>query len=118
MSLSQTLLAIILLNCIIAWILFIFFGQKTVRRLRKNPETQDYLGAVFFSGQDILNVAQALSLPKKIAKKFDSNGTSLSANSELVRKHTSRFEQIFAKIFYWHFVISFSSMVIASFVFS
>ena len=117
MDFSTAVFGITLLNCIIAWILFIFFGQKTVRRLRKNPATKDHLGAVFFSGQDILNVAQALSLPKKIAKKFDSNG-GLAANSELVRKHTSKFEQIFAVFFYWHFMLTAVTLIIASFVFS
>ena len=38
-------------------ILFVVFGQVTVRRLRKNPLTKEGLGIEFASGWDILNVA-------------------------------------------------------------
>ena len=69
MSLASKLLAIPLLLCIFACIFFVLFGQITVRKLRKNEKTKDALGLEFTSGWDILNVAQALSLPKKLKKK-------------------------------------------------
>jgi len=44
-------------------ILYVVFGQVTVRKLIKNPETKHELGVEFVSGWDIVNVAQALSIP-------------------------------------------------------
>jgi len=58
-SLIATLSAIPAAAGFVAWILFIIFGQVTVRKLRKNPETKHELGIEFASGWDIFNVASA-----------------------------------------------------------
>ena len=57
------ILGLILLFLLLAGILFIAFGQITVRKLRNNPETRNALGFDYVSGRDIINVALALSWP-------------------------------------------------------
>lgn len=47
------------------------FGQMTVRKLRKNPKTKDILGLEVISGWDIINVAQAFSLPRRWLLKIE-----------------------------------------------
>ncbi len=70
MTLVQAILSVILAVVFISAVLFVIFGQVTVRKLRKNPETKYELGIEFTSGWDILNVAQALSLPAVLEKKI------------------------------------------------
>jgi len=68
-------------------ILYIAFGQITVKKLRKNPETRDSLGVQFASGWDILNIAQALALPKFITKKLGKSPISfLYVSTDLLEK--------------------------------
>jgi len=63
-------------------VFFILFGQITVRKLRKNPDTKERLGIEFISGWDIINVAQALSIPRAWRRKLKSSPLSaLYANS-------------------------------------
>ncbi|MBN8430380.1 hypothetical protein JF535_05875 [Microbulbifer salipaludis] len=92
--------------------LYVVFGQVTVRKLRKNPETRSDLGLEFASGWDILNVAQALATPSKIHKVLESGQLSfLHANSDLIKKHTNFFDKIIAIIFFWSFMGSAMSML-------
>ncbi len=89
----------------------VVFGQATVRKLRKNPATKDALGIEFVSGWDIINVAQALALPKKygqwLNKGFLGKGVLglLHANAEVLYEHTNRFDRIMAGIFFVPWVI-------------
>ena len=107
MSLFPTLLAIGSAAILVALVFYVLFGQITVRKLRKNPETKDELGVEFISGWDILNVAQALSLPSFLTRKFqDSPLSALHANSDLLKKHTNRFDKILGTIFYVLFMSS------------
>ena len=50
----------------IAVILFIIFGQVTVKKLSKNSATQNKQGLEFVSGRDIINVALTLAMPEFI----------------------------------------------------
>ena len=101
MSFFQVLLAIDFCILLIAMILFVIFGQITVRKLRKNPETKNALGIEFISGWDILNVANALALPIKYARwRKKAPLGMLHADADLLYKHTSRFDRILAKVFY------------------
>ncbi len=50
MTLVQTILSVILATTFIACILFVIFGQVTVRKLRKNPEKKQALGIEFVGG--------------------------------------------------------------------
>jgi hypothetical protein len=107
MSLFPTLLGIGSAAILVALIFYVLFGQITVRKLRKNPETKDELGVEFISGWDILNVAQALSLPSFLTRKFkDSPLSALHANSDLLKKHTNKFDKILGTIFYVLFMSS------------
>lgn len=83
-------------------ILYVIFGQFTVRKLKKNPETKNELGTAFVSGWEILNVAQALSLPRPILIKIKNSRLSfLEANAELLYKNTTLIDRILARLFYW-----------------
>ncbi len=107
MSLFPTLLAIGSAAILVALIFYVLFGQITVRKLRKNPEIKDELGVEFISGWDILNVAQALSLPNSLTCKFkDSPLSALHANSDLLKKHTNKFDKILGTFFYVLFMSS------------
>jgi len=95
-------LGILLCGLLISMILFVLFGQITVKKLRKNPATKHELGMEFVSGWDILNVAQSLALPLKLVRKFRESPLSyLSSNPDLLIQHTSKFDRILASIFYW-----------------
>ena len=83
-------------------ILYVAFGQITVRKLRKNPETKNSLGIEFVSGWDIINVAQALAMPGFILRKLkNKKSMSLFANTEILIKHTNKFDRTLAFLFYW-----------------
>ncbi len=105
----STLLAIPAVVAFIAWILFVIFGQVTVRKLRKNPETRHELGIEFLSGWDIFNVAQALTIPKSVMQRIRDNpqgGSVLFANYELLYEHTTVFDRVLARVFYVLFALS------------
>lgn len=90
-----------------ALILFVVFGQVTVRKLRKNPKTKGALGIEFMSGWDIINVAQALSIPKSWRKKLEGSPlSSLYANSEVLIQNTTKLDRIIGGVFYWLFMVS------------
>jgi hypothetical protein len=106
MTLLSTLLAINSALTLFVLILFVIFGQITVRKLRKNPTTKDQLGVELASGWDILNVAKAIALPRFITDKFKASPLSaLHANTDELLKHTNQFDRILAHLFYWLFVI-------------
>ncbi|MCP4342508.1 MAG: hypothetical protein GY799_27415 [Desulfobulbaceae bacterium] len=91
----------------VAMILYVVFGQITVRKLRKKTETKDKLGVEFVSGSDILNIAQALALPKFITKKMNKSPISFfHADTELLIRHTSYVDRVLASILYWLLVSS------------
>ncbi len=116
MSLIATLSAIPAAAGFIAWILFVIFGQVTVRKLRKNPETRQVLGIEFLSGWDIFNVASALSLPKIIAQRLrrnsESMGLDFEADPDILYKHTTLFDRVLARVFYVLFAFSGFGLII------
>ena len=116
MSLLSTLLAIPAAVGFISCILFVIFGQVTVRKLRKNPETKQALGIEFLSGWDILNVAQALTLPKVVAQRIRRNSISMGlgfeADPDLLYKYTTVFDRVLARVFYILFALSGSGFAI------
>jgi hypothetical protein len=98
---------------VINLILFVFFGQKTVRKLRRNPDTKDALGQEFISGWDIINVMSALSLPRKLIRKFRETIVSpLNADADLLYRYTTRIDRILARVLYISMVTSASAMII------
>ncbi|WP_102797673.1 hypothetical protein [Bowmanella denitrificans] len=110
---NDQIFAFSMLGVFITCILFVLFGQITVRKLRKNPQTKDQLGVEFASGWDILNVAQALALPKSWSRKLESSPLSgLYAKSELLRKNTTLFDRILARIFWYSYVVSGTGLIL------
>lgn len=104
---ESSLFTVVLISTFIALILYLIFGQTTVRRLRKNPETKTALGTEFVSGWDIINVAQALAIPRSWAHKLQKSPLSaLYANVDLLYKYTSKFDRVLAFIFYWLLMFS------------
>ncbi|OMH36546.1 hypothetical protein [Motiliproteus sp. MSK22-1] len=102
-------LAALFLTCI----LFVAFGQITVRKLRKNQRTKDQLGLELASGWDILNVAQALALPKALTDRFkESYLSAMFANADLLREHTSVFDRALAALFFWLYTFTGISLML------
>ena len=100
MSLFSLLLAIGFCILLISLILFVIFGQVTVRKLRKNPETKEALGIEFVNGWDILNAANALALPKKLARSIKKAPFGmLHADPDVLYEHTTRFDRTLARAF-------------------
>jgi len=113
MSLFSQLLAYATFFMFLALILYVIFGQITVRKLRKNPETKNVLGVEFASGWDIINVAQALSIPRSWSRKLEgSQLSSLYAKSECLRKYTTRFDKILGAVLYGLFTASGLTMIV------
>ena len=82
-------------------VLFVLFGQVTVRRLRKNPATSRYLGFEFFPGWDIINAAVALSWSRRLKWRLDQGPLSdFHANTEVLYRHTSAGDRLLARVFY------------------
>ena len=106
----STLLAILFAIGLVACVLFVIFGQVTVRKLRKNPETKQALGIDFANGWDILNVAQALSLPAVLEKKLKNRA--FHANADLLYKHTTVFDRVLAQMFFWSWAFSGTGLII------
>ena len=107
MTTEDAVFAAILLIMLISALLYVLFGQVTVRKLRKNPETKRELGVELASGWDILNVAQALSLPKTVIRRMEKSPLYfLEADANALYKHTNVFDRILARVFYWMFMTS------------
>ena len=97
----------------IVGILYVLFGQLTVRKLRKNPETKDALGIEFASGWDILNVAKAFAMPKTITKKWKKSAQSaFYANIDILHKHTNKFDRVLGAVFYWIYAFTGVSVIL------
>ena len=112
-QLEFILFTMVMVTLFPAMILFVVFGQVTVRKLRKNSETKDKLGIEFTSGWDILNVAGALALPRWLNRKLrDSPLSSLYANADILDRNTNAFDRILATLFYMLFVFSGSTMIL------
>ena len=113
MTLFSKLLAFSAFLMLFAAILYVLFGQITVRKLRKKPNMKNEIGFEFVSGWDILNVAGALSTPKWLREKLSSSRLSgLSANYQLLYENTSKFDRILARVFWFFYVVSVSLMLI------
>ena len=83
-------------------VLYVIFGQLTVRRLRKKDELKDQLGVEFASGWDIINVAQAMALPKGWSEKLEESPISyLNANASLLRQYTTPLDKIIGALLFW-----------------
>ncbi|MCF6282303.1 MAG: hypothetical protein L3J28_08860 [Candidatus Polarisedimenticolaceae bacterium] len=101
-STESSLFALLMYGMFLTCVLYVIFGQLTVRKLRKNPETKDALGLEYASGWDIINVAQALAFPKSWNRIMGRSPLSfMHANSELILKNTNKLDRVLGFIFYW-----------------
>ena len=101
------LFLILLLLTIVTGVLFVAFGQITVRKLRKNPKTQEKLGFEVISGYDIVSAAQALALPMSIMNKLQNSAISgMFSNADILVKHTNRFDKILGTTFYCFLMVN------------
>lgn len=113
MTFFAKLLAIPAVLGFIACILYVLFGQITVRKLRKNPETKNALGIEHVSGWDIINVAQALAFPKILSQKLEHSKLSfMYANASVIHDHTTKFDRFLGALFYWSLMISGISLAV------
>lgn len=114
-TIEFVLFSVVLGSCFIAMILILIFGQVTVRKLKNNPETRDALGFEYMSGSNILNVVRALAMNGARAKNSNKNKMSfLYANEDILKKHTTKFDRILARILYyciWFFMIGMFCLV-------
>ena len=107
MDIEKTLFVIFLVGCLRSAVLYVVFGQVTVRKLRKNPNTKELLGMEFISGWDIINVAKAFSLPRSWMLKVEkSKFAFMYANSSTLFENTSIFDRVLGCIFYWTLTLS------------
>jgi len=113
MNMITILVGILIGLSVITGVLYVFFGQFTVRKLRKKPETKGSLGIEFASGWDILNVAEAFAMPKRATKKWKKSKLSaFFADVELLYKHTNKFDRVLGIVFYWVFTLTGSSAIL------
>lgn len=107
MDIEKALFIFALAGCIFSAILYVAFGQITVRKLRGNPKTKDKLGVEFASGWHILNVAQALAFPRSWSRKLEKSPlSSMHANSQVLIENTNKFDRFLGIVFYWLFMTS------------
>ena len=107
MSMFSQLLGFVAIFVFFACILYVLFGQLTVRKLRKNPNTKDLLGVEYVSGWDIINVAQAFAFPRSWTKKVENSKFSfIYANATVLYENTTKFDRILGCIFYWLLTLS------------
>jgi len=107
MSTTTIIVFFIITSSMVSGILYVAFGQITVRKLRKNPQTKDLLGVEYASGWDIINVAQGFAFPRAWAKKVENSKFSfMYANATALYENTTKFDQLLGFLFYWVLTIS------------
>ena len=107
MSDREMWVALLILASIASGVFYVAFGQITVRKLRKNPNTKDLLGVEYVSGWDIINVAQAFAFPRSWTKQVENSKFSfIYANATVLYENTTKFDRILGCIFYWLLTLS------------
>lgn len=110
---ESSLFTVVFITGFISLILYVIFGQVTVRKLRKNPNTKDTLGIEFASGWDILNVAKAFSMPKVVTKKWKKSlKSAFYADIDLLYKHINKLDRILGAVFYWIYAFTGFSLIL------
>lgn len=103
----QYYLGLLILSTILTGILFVLFGQISVRKLRKNPKTRDALGLEYVSGWNIINAAQALAFPISWSRKLEGSRLAfMYANSKLLHENTNRLDRFLGAVFYWLMMVT------------
>ncbi len=106
-TIESLLFALLMYALFITCILYVAFGQITVRKLRKKPKTKDALGVEFASGWDIINVAQSLALHRSWSRVLENSPlTFMEANATALFENTTKFDQVLGFVFYWLLMLS------------
>ena len=102
-----------------AWGAFMLaFGVFTVRRLRRHPDAGSRLGIALYPGWDIMCVAAALSLPRRMVRRRDSGPlAAFRAHSETMYRHTSALDQYLARACYWSHMLFCALILVACVVY-
>lgn len=92
----------------LAWVgLFVVFGLYTVRRLHRCPETRDRIGVEFVRGWTVVNVAMALSWPRRVVDYLDRHSHPVvHFHAATIRAHTTRADRVLARACYAAHVLS------------
>ena len=99
MTNTQIVFFIIMICLFISMKLFVFFGEYTVRKLRKLDDTKDDLGFDPVGGKDIYNVAVALTIPRKLNRKLRAAPLGdYFADADKIYPYTRLFDRIIARI--------------------
>lgn len=107
MTTIQYYVGLLILATILTGIMFVLFGQITVRKLRKNPKTRNALGLEYVSGWDVINAAQALAFPRSWSKKLERSPLSfIYANSLILIENTNRLDRFLGSLFYWMMIVT------------
>lgn len=110
--------AILTLCLVIVGVLYVAFGEVTVRRLRKIQEVKDVLGLDLVGGMDIVNVAMALSMPRSFNRKASASRLAfLFADADVLYKHTTRFDRVLARVFQWSLVATVAGLAFDAILF-
>jgi hypothetical protein len=119
LSMDTILFVIILLVMVADYILLVVLGQKTLRKLRKNPETKNALGIEFLlGGGDIVNVSFAFGIPRRLNRKARNNKLgALFADADLLEKHMTRFDILLSKLVFFLGVAWVSPLLFLVFLF-
>ena len=98
---------ILMCSGLVTGILYVVFGQVTVRKLRKNPATRDCLGLEFTHGGDIGNVARALGWPRWMQERSERGALGfMLAKSQVIREHTTRLDRALGLACFWSVMLS------------
>ncbi|MDE2119896.1 MAG: hypothetical protein KGJ64_04325 [Betaproteobacteria bacterium] len=108
---------LVMFSLLMAGILYVVFGQVTVRRLRRNPATRDCLGVEFLHGGDIGNVAQALGWPRWLQERSERGSLGfMMARSQVIREHTTALDRALGRACFWAVMLAGSFTMIFCFV--
>lgn len=107
MTAIQYCVGLLILATLLTSIMFVLFGQITVRKLRKRPDTRNALGLEHVSGWDIINAAQALALPQRLSKKLEKSPLSfIYGKSSVLRENTNPLDRFLGSLFYWMMIFT------------
>lgn len=101
-SLTLTLGLLALASMIVNLVLFVVFGEVTVRRLRKLPDGPGRLGIEFISGGDIINASLALSRSSWLTRRLEASpAAGWVADTRWLREHTTRLDRALARAHFY-----------------
>lgn len=102
-----------MLGLVLTCILFVVFGDVAVRRLRKITEIKDKLGFEYVNGRDIMNVAMALSIPRKLNQRdINSKAGFMFADAGSISPYTRKVDRFIAKLFFWSYLITVFTFIV------